>query len=66
VKIDTNDGNFEEIGIIHKNLIILCQDCHINLHKNKEELETLSTGNGKIIRIRPTIPPPQNNLTMIG
>lgn len=48
-------------GLMHKNvkdnLIVLCEECHISLHSNKQELETLSTGNGKIIRIKPDTPP---------
>jgi DNA mismatch repair protein MutS len=58
--IKGDDGTDIDVGIIHKNakdnLIILCRDCHVSLHSNKQELETISTGNGKIIRVRPNTP----------
>lgn len=50
----------DNAGRMHKNakdnLIVLCEQCHTNLHRRKEELETLDTGNGKIIRVRPESP----------
>ena len=30
------------------NLIVLCAQCHENLHSNKEEIEYLETSGGKI------------------
>lgn len=47
------------IGNMHKNvknnLVVLCKDCHSELHKNKMEFETLSTSNGQIVRLKPEI-----------
>lgn len=64
--IKGDDGHDIDIGIIHKNakdnLIVLCRDCHISLHSNKQELETVSTSNGKLIRVRPNTP--SNNETL--
>jgi DNA mismatch repair protein MutS len=38
------------------NLIVLCRDCHTMLHRKGEELQTLSTSEGKIIRMKPNVP----------
>lgn len=58
--IKGDDGINVDIGIIQKNakdnLIVLCRDCHTSLHQKKQELETLSVGNGTIIRVRPEVP----------
>lgn len=66
--IKADDGSYIDIGIMHKNakdnLIILCRDCHTSLHAKKQELETLSTPNGKIIRVRPNIPNMNNTLSL--
>lgn len=47
------------IGNMHMNkrdnLIILCRECHTNLHHNKQELETLTTATGKIVRMKPDL-----------
>lgn len=43
-------------GIMHKNvadnLIVLCEDCHRNLHAKKKELETVTIPTGKLIRMK--------------
>jgi DNA mismatch repair protein MutS len=58
IKDDT--GDFVDVGILHKNckdnIIVLCSECHINLHSNKQELETLYVPNGKIIRFKQSQP----------
>jgi DNA mismatch repair protein MutS len=46
------DGNGNKIGLMNvntkNNLIILCAECHENLHSRKEEIEYLETSGGKI------------------
>ena len=52
----SDSGNKEYIGSLHKNspdnLIVLCQECHNELHINHKELEILTISNGKIIRFK--------------
>ena len=49
-------GDKEYIGSLHKNspdnLIVLCQECHNELHSNHKELEILTVSTGKIIRFK--------------
>lgn len=56
-----SDGTITSNAIMHKNakdnLIVLCEQCHFALHSNKQELESLSTANGKIVRLKPDTPP---------
>ena len=44
------------IGSMHKNakdnLIVLCKQCHNNLHQNHQELTTVKTAGGKIVVIQ--------------
>jgi DNA mismatch repair protein MutS len=55
--IKAPDGTFIEIGAMHKNakdnLIGLCRDCHVTLHKQKKELEAVTIANGTLIRVKP-------------
>jgi DNA mismatch repair protein MutS len=37
---------------IKDNLIVLCEDCHNNLHKQGLELETLQSSDGTIVRVK--------------
>ena len=37
---------------IKDNLIVLCCDCHIHLHKEGLELETIETSEGKLVRLK--------------
>lgn len=38
---------------VKNNLIVLCRNCHINLHRDNIELETVDTNVGKIVRVKP-------------
>lgn len=44
------------LGKLHKNkcsnLIVLCGKCHTQIHNTNQELETISTINGKLIRLK--------------
>jgi DNA mismatch repair protein MutS len=59
-KIEIISGDNVSVGKMHKNskdnLIVLCRDCHTNLHSQGMELETLTVPHGKIIRMRPDVP----------
>jgi DNA mismatch repair protein MutS len=50
--VEKLDGNGNKIGLMNKNtknnLIVLCAQCHENLHSNKQEIEYLETSGGKI------------------
>ena len=52
----SNTGDKQYIGSLHKNspdnLIVLCQECHNELHSNHKELEILTVSTGKIIRFK--------------
>lgn len=54
--IQDSYGNLINIGMMKKhmkdNLIVLCRDCHTNLHKTGTELQTLNTSCGTIIKIK--------------
>ena len=45
------------IGNMHKNvknnLIVLCKDCHTDLHKQKLEFESLAISGGHMVRLKP-------------
>jgi len=41
---------------IKNNLIVLCRDCHTNLHNSNTELESVTVPNGAIVRIKPSSP----------
>ena len=49
--VEKLDGN--KIGLMNKNtknnLIVLCAQCHENLHSNKEEIEYLETSGGRYL-----------------
>jgi DNA mismatch repair protein MutS len=68
--IDIDDKTQVNVGTMHKNvkdnLIVLCHDCHINLHRRHEELETADIGNGKIIRVRPESIEKNNTPTILS
>lgn len=55
----TIENHEVSLGKLHKNkldnLIVLCKDCHTNLHSTKQELETISTTKGKLIRLKQTV-----------
>ena len=59
-KVQFEDGTELPVGIMHKNakdnLMTLCRDCHIDLHRKHLECEMLDTPNGKIIRLKPDNP----------
>lgn len=54
--IQFSDGKFIDVGTMHKNskanVIVLCEECHTTLHKDNIELETVSSANGTIVRLR--------------
>jgi DNA mismatch repair protein MutS len=53
---DPNGIIKDETGIMHKNLkgnlLILCENCHRNLHQTETELETVTIPTGKLIRMK--------------
>lgn len=64
----TKDGKEINVGTMHKNakdnLIVLCRDCHRNLHSNEIELESLTTAGAKIVRVKPNTAPPDNKAVL--
>jgi len=58
--ISDTDGGEIVLGPMHKNkrdnLIVLCRECHTNLHNEGKELETLTVPTVKIIRLKPDVP----------
>lgn len=55
-KVIVANGQTIDIGSLHKNakdnLIILCHACHEKLHQTKQQLETVSIGNGTLVRLK--------------
>jgi len=55
-KVIVANGQAIDIGFLHKNakdnLIILCHTCHEKLHRAKQQLETVSIGNGTLVRLK--------------
>jgi len=54
--INGKNGEIIDVGMMHKNakdnLITLCKECHVELHRKKEELETLTLATGTIVILK--------------